>query len=191
MLVEAELGRLSGTEDDLTVEDYEARLTDVKQVAGTRTARYRAVPPKIDRRRSIEGEKGKKKRKKEKRSTYFPTPSSRHAVVARGSPAPARHRRSRVAGAFSPAQGDGTSPRVERKVEVTSPPSPRKEKGRGDECIALGVRKFNVNTEVRSAYLDALRKPHQDLVHLMASAKEAMKAVIAEKMHLFGSAGKA
>ncbi|XVF53778.1 hypothetical protein PTKIN_Ptkin05aG0126200 [Pterospermum kingtungense] len=32
MLVEAELGRLSGTEDDLTVEDYEARLTDVNQV---------------------------------------------------------------------------------------------------------------------------------------------------------------
>lgn len=32
VLVEAELGRLSGTEDDLTVEDYEARLTDVKQV---------------------------------------------------------------------------------------------------------------------------------------------------------------
>lgn len=32
MLVEAELGRLSGTEDDLTVKDYEARLTDVHQV---------------------------------------------------------------------------------------------------------------------------------------------------------------
>ena len=32
MMVEAELGRLSGTEDDLTVEDYEARLTDVDQV---------------------------------------------------------------------------------------------------------------------------------------------------------------
>ncbi|KAI6683528.1 hypothetical protein NL676_029441, partial [Syzygium grande] len=31
LLVEAELGRLSGTEDDLTVEDYEARLTDVNQ----------------------------------------------------------------------------------------------------------------------------------------------------------------
>ncbi|MQL88680.1 hypothetical protein Taro_021243, partial [Colocasia esculenta] len=29
--VEAELGRLSGTEDDLTVEDYEARLTDLNQ----------------------------------------------------------------------------------------------------------------------------------------------------------------
>ncbi|RRT79505.1 hypothetical protein B296_00012672, partial [Ensete ventricosum] len=61
---------------------------DSRAVAGTWTARYRAVPPKIDRQRyrliegeidrwwSIEGEKGKKKkrkrRKKEKRSTYFP-----------------------------------------------------------------------------------------------------------------------
>lgn len=33
MLVEAELGRLSGTEDDLTVEEYEAKLTDVDMVA--------------------------------------------------------------------------------------------------------------------------------------------------------------
>lgn len=32
MSVEAELGRLSGTEDGLTVEDYEAKLTDVIQV---------------------------------------------------------------------------------------------------------------------------------------------------------------
>nr|GEX57316.1 ketose-bisphosphate aldolase, class-II [Tanacetum cinerariifolium] len=31
MTVEAELGRLSGTEDDLTVEDYEAKLTDLNQ----------------------------------------------------------------------------------------------------------------------------------------------------------------
>lgn len=32
ILVEAELGRLSGTEDELTVEDYEAKLTDIGQV---------------------------------------------------------------------------------------------------------------------------------------------------------------
>lgn len=32
LFVEAELGRLSGTEDDMTVEDYEASLTDVTQV---------------------------------------------------------------------------------------------------------------------------------------------------------------
>lgn len=36
MSVEAELGRLSGTEDGLTVEEYEAKLTDVQQVSGTR-----------------------------------------------------------------------------------------------------------------------------------------------------------
>ncbi|RWV96773.1 hypothetical protein GW17_00040492, partial [Ensete ventricosum] len=49
----------------------------VIQVAGTRTTRYQAVPPKIDRRRpiegeidrwrSIEGEKGKKKKRKRKK----------------------------------------------------------------------------------------------------------------------------
>lgn len=32
MMVEAELGRLSGTEDDLTIEDYEGKMTDVEQV---------------------------------------------------------------------------------------------------------------------------------------------------------------
>lgn len=32
MMVEAELGRLSGTEDGLTVEDYEAKFTNVHQV---------------------------------------------------------------------------------------------------------------------------------------------------------------
>jgi fructose/tagatose bisphosphate aldolase len=53
------------------------------------------------------------------------------------------------------------------------------------------VRKFNVNTEVRSAYLESLKKPQKDLVQVMASAKEAMKVIISEKMHLFGSAGKA
>ncbi|KAJ7975240.1 ketose-bisphosphate aldolase class-II family protein [Quillaja saponaria] len=59
------------------------------------------------------------------------------------------------------------------------------------ECIKQGVRKFNVNTEVRKAYMDSLSSPKKDLVNVMTSAKEAMKVVIAEKMRLFGSAGKA
>lgn len=59
------------------------------------------------------------------------------------------------------------------------------------ECIGKGVRKFNVNTEVRKAYMECLSEPKKDLVDVMLSAKEAMKAVVAEKMHLFGSAGKA
>ncbi|KAI3515637.1 hypothetical protein L1887_14538 [Cichorium endivia] len=54
------------------------------------------------------------------------------------------------------------------------------------ECIELGVRKFNVNTEVRKAYMDILKSPQSDLVHVITAAKEAMKAVVAEKMHLFG-----
>lgn len=53
------------------------------------------------------------------------------------------------------------------------------------------MRKFNVNTEVRKAYMDSLSNSKKDLVHVMESAKQAMKAVIAEKMILFGSAGKA
>ena len=35
--VEAEIGRLSGTEDGLTVEEYEARLTSVDQVYNPNT----------------------------------------------------------------------------------------------------------------------------------------------------------
>lgn len=58
-------------------------------------------------------------------------------------------------------------------------------------CIEKGVTKFNVNTEVRKAYMDSLNTPSKDLVNVMASAKEAMKAVVAEKMRLFGSSGKA
>lgn len=39
--------------------------------------------------------------------------------------------------------------------------------------------------------MDSLSTPQKDLVHAMASAKEAMKTVVKEKMHLFGSAGRA
>lgn len=37
LMIEAELGRLSGTEDNLTVEDYLAKLTDVNQVPSSPT----------------------------------------------------------------------------------------------------------------------------------------------------------
>jgi len=37
LLVEAELGRLSGSEDGLAVEEYEARFTDVAQVRSSST----------------------------------------------------------------------------------------------------------------------------------------------------------
>ncbi|RRT55672.1 hypothetical protein B296_00048277 [Ensete ventricosum] len=76
------------------------------------------IEGEIDRRnfgcrRSIEGEKGKKKkrkRRKKKRRTYFP-----RAVLARAPSPPS------PAGAFSPPQGNKTSPHAGRKIEVTSP----------------------------------------------------------------------
>ncbi|RWW66321.1 hypothetical protein BHE74_00026318, partial [Ensete ventricosum] len=49
--------------DDVCTAQY-GRCVPVRQVIGMRTARYRAVS-KIDRRWSIEGEKGKKKKKEE------------------------------------------------------------------------------------------------------------------------------
>nr|XP_011464487.1 PREDICTED: uncharacterized protein LOC101292421 [Fragaria vesca subsp. vesca] len=154
LLVEAELGRLSGTEDDLTVEDYEARLTDVKQAQefidetgidalavciGNVHGKYPASGPnlRLDLLKDL------------------------HALSSKK-------------GVFLVLHGASGVP--EELVK---------------RCIELGVRKFNVNTEVRKAYMDSLNNPKKDLVHVMESAKQAMKAVIAEKMILFGSAGKA
>ena len=59
----------------------------------------------------------------------------------------------------------------------------------------MGVSKFNVNTEVREAYMQALKAAFQlsktpDLIQLMDSGVSAMQAVIREKITLFGSAGK-
>ncbi|XP_075661996.1 uncharacterized protein LOC142631655 isoform X3 [Castanea sativa] len=155
MLVEAELGRLSGTEDDLTVEDYEARLTDVNQAqqfidetgidalavcVGNVHGKYPASGPnlRLDLLKDLRALCLKK-------------------------------------GVFLVLHG------------ANSGLSKELIKG----CIERGVRKFNVNTEVRKAYMDSFNNPGKDLVYVMASAKEAMKAVVAEKMHLFGSAGKA
>ncbi|CAB4281406.1 unnamed protein product [Prunus armeniaca] len=154
VLVEAELGRLSGTEDDLTVEDYEARLTDVKQAQefidetgidalavciGNVHGKYPASGPnlRLDLLKDLYALSLKK-------------------------------------GVLLVLHGASGLPKELIK-----------------ECIEHGVRKFNVNTEVRKAYMDSLSNSKKDLVHVMASTKEAMKAVIAEKMHLFGSAGKA
>ncbi|CAK7349569.1 unnamed protein product [Dovyalis caffra] len=154
MLVEAELGRLSGTEDDLTVEDYEARLTDVNQAEkfidetgidalavciGNVHGKYPASGPnlRLDLLKDLHVLSSKK-------------------------------------GVFLVLHGASGLP--EKLIKAS---------------IERGVTKFNVNTEVRQAYMNSLSNPKKDLVHVMASAKEAMKAVVAEKMRLFGSSGKA
>lgn len=64
------------------------------------------------------------------------------------------------------------------------------------QSIELGVCKFNVNTEVRQAYMQTLRldecvADRADLVPCMETVVDAMQAIVMEKMQLFGSVHKA
>jgi tagatose 1,6-diphosphate aldolase GatY/KbaY len=152
--IEAELGRLSGTEDGLTVAEYEAKLTDPAQAAefveqtgidmlavciGNVHGRYRGEPY-LDFERLA-------------------------AIQARVKVPLVLH----GASGLPPAL-------IQRAIE-------------------LGVRKFNVNTEVREAYTGALKARieagNADLLDLIQAAEAAMRNVVAEKLHLFGSTGKA
>ena len=153
-VVEAELGRLTGTEDGLTVPEYEAKFTDPAQAVdfvtqtgidalavciGNVHGRYRSEP-RLD--------------------------FDRLATIQRTVPIPlVLH---------------GASGLPEAMVR---------------RSIALGVRKFNVNTEVREAYVEALRSCLQaastpDVLDLMRQAEVAMQAVVETKLQLFGSVGK-
>lgn len=153
--VEAELGRLSGTEDGLSIPEYEARLTDphmavnfVDQTGvdalavciGNVHGHYHGEP-KLDFGRLEAIQK------------IIPVPLVLH----------------------------GASGLSESMVH---------------RSIDCGVRKFNVNTEVREAYLVALRTSLQmdkklDLLDIMNQAILAMQEVVASKMQLFRSSGKA
>lgn len=152
-LVEAELGRLTGTEDGLTVPEYEAKFTDPAQAAdfvartgidalavciGNVHGRYRSEP-RLD--------------------------FTRLAAIQRAVPVPlVLH---------------GASGLPEAMVQ---------------QAIALGVRKFNVNTEVREAYVTALRTRlaapgTPDILELMQQAETAMQEIVATKLQLFRSVG--
>jgi fructose-bisphosphate aldolase class II len=60
-----------------------------------------------------------------------------------------------------------------------------------EHCIQLGVRKINVNTEIRQALFGSLQHfltrgvPGYDVTRLFGSAIEAMQAVVEEKIALF------
>lgn len=153
--VEAELGRLSGSEDGLSVPEYEARLTDPQMAVdfvertgvdalavciGNVHGHYRGQPKlDFDRLESIQ--------------RLVPVPLVLHGA-------------------------SGLSDDLVHR------------------CIDCGVRKFNVNTEVREAYLVSLRASVQedrkpDLIDIMKDAIQAMQAVVESKLKLFRSAGKA
>lgn len=154
-LVEAELGRLAGTEDGVTLDEYEAKLTNPQQ------AREFVEQTGIDALAVCIGNV---------HGTY------------RGEPRLDFARLGTIRDSLSvPLVLHGASglplDMVRRSIE-------------------LGIRKFNVNTEVRSAYLERLRAEFglgwtPDLTDLIQGVIQAMQAVVAEKLELFGSVGKA
>ncbi len=153
--VEAELGRLSGTEDGLTVAEYEEKLTDPTQASDfVREAGVDALAVCIG---NVHGH-------------YRGEPKLDFARLA--------EIRQSVA---VPLVMHGASGLPESMIQ---------------HSIELGICKFNVNTEVREAYLASLKADlglpkAPDLVQLMQHAVDAMQRVVRSKLLLFGSAGKA
>jgi tagatose 1,6-diphosphate aldolase GatY/KbaY len=153
-VVEVELGRLSGTEDGLTVPERLSKLTDPKQAAefidqtgadflavciGNVHGHYRGEPD-LDLERLAEI----------RRCVGVP-------LVLHGA--------------------SGLPAGIIRRT------------------IGLGVCKFNVNTEVREAYLSSLAAglgsaKKLDLVALMKRAVSLMESIVAAKLREFGSSGK-
>lgn len=153
--VEAEIGRISGTEDGLSIAEKEAKMTDPDQAVEFVAATHvDALAVTIG---NVHGE-------------YQSEPRLDFARLAK----------------------------IRRLIDVPLvlhgasglPPSMI------SKSIELGVCKFNVNTEVRQAYLRSLKDQLNttkmpDLLDLTADAIAAMQTVVSEKLQLFGSVGKA
>jgi len=154
-LVEAEIGRISGTEDGLTIAEKEAKMTDpIQALEFVNYTKVDAIAVTIG---NVHGEYKSPPRldfaRLEKIRSLINIPLVLHG--ASGLPA-----------------------------------------AMIDRSIQLGVCKFNVNTEVRQAYMQALKleicgDSPKDLLEIAGEAIAAMEAVIIEKLRLFGSVGKA
>ena len=153
-MVEAELGRLSGTEDGMTVTEYEARLTQPEQAADF-----------VDR-------------------------SGAKALAVCIGNIHGRYRR-------TPELDFDRLKAIGRKVNV--PLVLHGTSGLPDEmvrrAISFGICKFNVNTELRQAYLTSAKAYLGDagkaeLTDLMRSVIDGVKAPVSAKLALFGSVGK-
>ena len=146
--VEGELGRLSGTEEGLTISEYEARYTNPEQ------AYEFCIKTGLDALAICIGNvHGKYLREPE--LDFGRLSSIKEAVSV-------------------PLVLHGGSGLPENTVR---------------RAIELGVRKLNVNTELRNAYLGSLRdslnlnKP--DITNVMDNAVEAMTSVVVEKIRQF------
>lgn len=153
--IEAELGQISGTEDDLIVAENDARMTDPAQAADFVAASgVDALAVCIG---NVHG-------------------------VYRGEPRLDFARLADIRQQVNvPLVLHGASGLHETHIR---------------EAIALGVCKFNVNTELRHAYLHTARtmlceSTNVELVDVMQAVTRAMQQIVAEKIRLFASSGKA
>ncbi|MBO8137810.1 MAG: class II fructose-1,6-bisphosphate aldolase [Desulfotomaculum sp.] len=154
--VEAELGKIGGTEDDITVDEREAMMTDPQEAKefvertnvdalavaiGTAHGQYKGEP-KLDFERL------------EKIKSLVKIP-----IVLHGS--------------------SGVPDEAIKKA------------------ISLGVRKVNIDTNIREAFTNTMRKildekPNEiDPRKVLGPAREAAVEIIREKIRVFGSSGKA
>lgn len=148
--VEAELGRISGTEDDLSVAEWQARLTEPAQAAAfVQKTGIDALAVCIG---NVHGK-------------YHSEPNLDFARLAAI--------REQVS---LPLVLHGTSGLPDGMIT---------------QAIELGVCKFNVNTELRQAFLQAMRSASQnmDLLDVMEAAILAMATAVTAKIQLFGSSG--
>jgi tagatose 1,6-diphosphate aldolase GatY/KbaY len=154
-IVEAEIGRISGTEDGLTVAEKEAKMTDPDQaVEFVKATAVDALAVTIG---NVHGEY-----KSEPRLDFERLAKIRKLIEI-------------------PLVLHGASGLPAEAI---------------DRSVQLGVCKFNVNTEVRLAYMQSLQqgicsRSLKDLVDSMGAAIAAMQSVITEKLELFGSMHKA
>ena len=154
-IVEAEIGRISGTEDGLSVAEKEAKMTDPDQaVEFVKATKVDALAVTIG---NVHGEY-----KNAPQLDFARLEKIRHLVDV-------------------PLVLHGASGLPESMI---------------DRSIQLGVCKFNVNTEVRQAYMQTLQQgicssSLKDLLDSMTATIEAMQSVVVGKLRLFGSSGKA
>ena len=153
-VVEAEIGRISGTEDGLTIAEKAAKMTDpVEAIEFIQATKVDFLAVTIG---NVHGK-------------YFSEPKLDFPRLAK------------IRASVSvPLVLHGASGLPESMI---------------NQSIKLGISKFNVNTEVREAYMDVLKTSSSlsdpDLLEVMAKAIDAMRSVISDKLKLFGSADKA
>jgi fructose-bisphosphate aldolase, class II len=155
--VEGELGKIGGTEDDISVDEKDARYTVPKE------ARHFVEQTNIDL-----------------------------LAIAIGT-------------AHGPYKGGSPKLDLDRLVEIKAliPNTPvvlHGASGVSDEsireCIARGVRKINIDTDLRQAFVWKMRdimaaNPKEiDPRKILGPAKDALKEVVKAKMRLFGCAGR-